>query len=69
MAGYTIIAQRQTIAPSPAGGMMQVQEITFKTEHGAVGKVEIPLAEFTPENVAKMVGDRVDVIDAVYKLG
>lgn len=69
MAGYSIIEQRQRMVTSPTGGLVQGMVVTFRTDHGTVSSVEIPMALYTPDNVAAEIGKVVDTIDAVHKLG
>ena len=69
MPDYTITAVEQTVEQSPTGGYVPAQKVYFRTSHGSAGFVVVPAAQFTPDRVAALVQERVDTIDAVYKLG
>lgn len=69
MVGYTIIGQTESVDRSPMGGLVDTWKVSFRTEHGTVGSVQVPKSMYSAETVAKLVQADADKIDAVWQLG
>lgn len=68
-ATFTITKQQQTQIIGPDGQLADAMRVEFlATNTNVAGSLEVPLADFTPEHVQQLVGDRVQVIDAVAAL-
>lgn len=66
--GWHVVSQvqRQTFG---AGGQLQtVMAVTFQTNHGVRGTVDVPLAMFTPDHVRDLIDAYVANIDGVHNL-
>jgi hypothetical protein len=66
---FTIVSQ-QPITDSTGGGtFVPAMEIRFTTKPSAVpGRVVIPLAQYTPDNVGKVVAQNAALIEQVQAL-
>lgn len=67
--GYRVTGQRQTSIIGDNGLVERVWEVTYRTDQGVVGQVDIPLSEYTADNVDKRIRQLVEVHDAVKQLG
>lgn len=66
---YTITAQQQVTDVSDVTNPIQAMRVSFKSAaNGVAGFVTIPLSDYTPSEVARLVGARVADIDAVHEL-
>lgn len=66
---YTVKGQRQTTIIGDNGQLVQVWEVTYRTASGVVGHVDIPLDQYTPDNVDAAIRPLVDVHSQVSQLG
>lgn len=66
--GWTINTQRQTQVLSGGGGFVPSVEVGFTTGAGVVGSVIVPLAQYTPDQVAALVDARAAQLDAIVGL-
>lgn len=66
---YRVTGQRQTSIIGDNGLVQRVWEITYRTDSGVVGQVDIPLDQYNAENVDKAIRGVVEVHDAVKQLG
>ena len=66
--GWKIVAQRQTTDLTPDGRFLDIMEVTFETDEGVTGKVNVPVSAYNPDNVAQLVSARAAAISAVHNL-
>ena len=67
---YTILGVKSTSMPNPiSGGYQPAYETTFKSDHGTIDRVLLPVDQSTPENVANAIQQKCAQIDAIYQLG
>lgn len=69
MLSYSITGQRHTTIIGDNGQLQEVMEVTFKTSTGVVSHVDIPLDQYTKDNVQSAVEARVSAIADVSTLG
>lgn len=67
--GYRVTGQRQTSIIGDNGNVVHVWEVTYKTDDGIVGRVDVPTGQYTADNVDKAIRANVEVHDAVAQLG
>ncbi len=60
------IAQRVRL--TPAGDFVEVYEVTFRTKAGIVARKDIPVEQFTPAEVERMLREEATKLDAVRRL-
>ena len=65
---WTVIGQRQTTALDATGSFVQVVEVTFQTEAGHVGRVNIPVDRYGVETARTAIDAYADKLDAVAQL-
>lgn len=66
---FKIEGQAPATRPSPTGGFVSVMEVTFTTKKsGITGRVDIPVNAYTPEEVAKVVGNQASLLEEVAAL-
>lgn len=57
---WTVTHQRQTNVPLPGQGLSPVIEVYFTiTKTGTNGTVDVPVAQYTADNVARLINERV----------
>lgn len=66
---FEVLSQRQYPKASPAGGFEQVMEVTFKAHCGGVGRVDIPVAEYSRAKVLEVVTPLADEMCAIADIG
>ncbi len=66
--GWQVIGQLQQQRLSETGRLEDVWEVTYRTEHGAVGTVRVPARQYEPEHVRQMIEAEVAKIAAVHEL-
>lgn len=67
--GYRVTGQRQTSIIGDNGNVESVWEVTYRTDSGVSGKIDVPLHQYTAEKVDEMIKRNVEVHDAVSRLG
>jgi len=68
-AAFTITNQKQGQIIGPDGVLIDSMRVEFTTTaSGVVGYIDVPLDQYTTENVSQLVGDRVAIIDQVQGL-
>lgn len=65
---WTVTDQRQMIVQNAAGQGVGGWRVTFRTRDGAVGYVDVPQSDYTPNKVAQMITDQAHTIVAVHGL-
>jgi hypothetical protein len=66
---YRIVAQTLQSARATDGSIVDVYEITFQSVNNAtIDRIRVPQAEYTPENVDRIIRERVERIDAIHNL-
>lgn len=66
---YKIIEQRPTVDLSAAGTSQEVMEIVFTTKpHNQPGRVRVPMSQYTPDEVARIVGEAAENIETIQNL-
>lgn len=68
MVKYEILGQAESVDKSPMGGLVDTWKVSFKTEHGTVGSVQVPKSMYSADVVARMIQAEADKIDAVWQL-
>lgn len=66
--GWTITGQTQSDELDGSGKFVSGINVLFRTQHGIDGKVWIPDAMYTPNNVRKEVAARAETMDRVQFL-
>jgi hypothetical protein len=66
---YTIDKQHMETEPDGQGGLHDVWKVHFTTPSGTKAHVSVPDSEYTAENVAATVNDKVSHIEQVHALG
>jgi hypothetical protein len=66
--GWKVTGQRQTIGQTADGAFGDVVEVTYTTDHGYTGRVQVPKAQYTADNVRRLIAAEVATIDAVHNL-
>lgn len=64
---WTVTGQRQTSVLAN-GQFEQAFVVTFKTASGVVSSVTVPVSQYNKDNVAKLIDEQVQHIDAVQGL-
>jgi len=64
---WVVTGQRQTSVLAN-GAFEQAFVVTFKTASGEVSSVTVPASQYNAANVAKLIGEQVEHIDAVQSL-
>ena len=64
---WQVVDQRQS-SILLGGSFQDAMIVTFRTAHGTTGTVTVPLSQYTPDNVARLIGERVAQLDAVHGL-
>lgn len=65
---FQITAQRQTQEITADGRVVPVMEVTFVTPTGTSASINVPIANYSPEYVAALVGDYAARIESVSAL-
>lgn len=66
---YTITAQQETLDVSDVTNPVRAMAVTFKSNaNGVTGTVRVPLTDYTPAEVNRLVAEYVANIDAVHGL-
>jgi len=63
-----ILSIQPRIEVTPAGDLMPVYQIRFKTEKGAFGVVNIPQEGFDTERAKEIIRERAAQLDALYEI-
>lgn len=66
---FTVVGQVQTSRANPAGGYLDVWQITFQTPQGETGNVYVPVAGYSAANVAAAITAAIATMDEVRSLG
>lgn len=66
--GYSITSQRQTTRITSGGRFEQVMEVHFRTSHGVDAYVDVPLSQYTADNVKQLIDAYVAAIAEVHTL-
>jgi hypothetical protein len=67
-ANYTVVSQKQTVSVAN-GTFTPVMQVTFTSNAtGAVGEVDVPLTQYSVDNVKALIEARVAIMDAVHAL-
>lgn len=65
---WAVTSQRQTTRITPGGRFEQVMEVHFRTAHGVDGYVDVPLSQYTADNVKEQIDGYVAAIGEVHNL-
>lgn len=65
---WTILNQEQVIAKLPDNTYGPVVRITYRTSMGLVRSTDVPVVAYTADNVAAVINNEVDEIEAVQNL-
>jgi hypothetical protein len=65
---WTVIGQQPDVGPNDAGIFVQGMTVTYRTRSGAVGKVFVPQAQFTADQVREIVNTAAGHSEAVANL-
>lgn len=66
--GWHVTSQAERTKQLPTGGFQNVVVVTFMTDAGTQGSVEVPKATFTADNVKAAIDNYVAHIGAVEGL-
>ena len=66
---WRVVGQRQTTVQSPSGGFDDAMLVSFKTTSGVSGSITVPLSQYTADNVATLIEQRVQAIEEVNATG
>ncbi|MGH3571180.1 MAG: hypothetical protein ACRDUW_05025 [Pseudonocardiaceae bacterium] len=64
---WQVVDQRQS-SILRGGSFQDAMVVVFTTASGVTGSVTVPTAQYTPDNVAKLISEKVAQIDAVHTL-
>lgn len=64
-----VTKQRQTTIIDPSGDLVDVMAVTFKTDKGVTGTIDVPLAQYNKANVERLVMERAATIDDIHGIG
>lgn len=64
---WQVVSQRQS-SVLVGGTFEDAMIVTFKTASGTTGSVTVPLSQYTADNVAQLIDQRVEAIDAVHAI-
>lgn len=64
---WQVTGQRQS-SLLQGGAFVDAMVVTFTTASGTTGQITVPLSQYTPANVHKLIAERVEAIDAVHSL-
>lgn len=67
-ATWKVTGQRQTSILSN-GSFESAMIVTFQTGSGVVSSVTVPLSQYAPANVNKLISEQAEAIEAVHALG
>ena len=66
---YTVTGQTPVTDLSPTGTFVPAMEITFTTKpSGVMGRVRVPLAQYTPDVVDHAISVQAELIEQVQAL-
>ena len=65
---WRVVGQRQTSILSPSGQFEDAFVITHKTGAGVQGSVTIPKAQYSQDNVKRLIDSEAAEVDAVHAL-
>lgn len=65
---WTVTSQRQTTQITSGGRFQDVMEIHFVTTQGVEGSVRVPLGQYNPDTVHRLISSYVENIDAIHNL-
>lgn len=66
--GWRVTGQRQTTDLGPGGTFQDVIEVTYALDSGTVGSVRVPKAQYTSDNVARLIEAEVAELRNVENL-
>lgn len=61
-----VTGQRQTTVIDASGQITPVMAVTFKTEKGIVGTVDVPLSQYNIDSVRQAVGAKAATLDGIH---
>jgi hypothetical protein len=66
---YSIVGQQQVLDASDVTNPHQAMQVTFRSAAtGVTGTVIVSLADYSPQEVNRLIAARVATIDAVHEL-
>lgn len=66
---YQITGQEKTQTLTPGGVFTDVWRVMFVTDNGTHSYIEVPLNEYTPGNVDRIIENELENIVGVHELG
>ena len=66
---YKVISQEKTQQLTPDGRFVDVWRVAFQDEAGHHSFIEVPVNEYTPANVDRLIEQELDTIMGVHELG
>lgn len=67
-AGTVVTGQIETVMPGPTGQFIPVMRVSFRTPSGAIGSVDVPMAQYSPDAVIEAIKAKAAAMEAVAKL-
>lgn len=67
-AGTVVTGQIETVMPGPSGRFEPVMRVSFRTPSGAVGSVDVPMAQYSPEAVIEAIKAKAATMETVANL-
>lgn len=65
---WRVVSQVETVAPDALGRVVPGVQVTFETATGLTGSVFVPRAQYSVENVRKLIVERVTLLHQVQNL-
>lgn len=66
---YKVTGQQEGLMLTPDGRTETAMSITFVVEPAGVTQtIQVPLAEYTVDNVDKLLSERADIVNGVHTL-
>ena len=67
-AATVITGQIETVMPGPTGQFQPVMRVSFRTPSGAIGSVDVPMTQYSPDAVIEAIKVKAAAMEAVSKL-
>jgi hypothetical protein len=63
-----VLSVQPRVDVTPAGDLIHVYHIRFRTEKGAIGSLQVPQDGFDPERVRELIREKAAQLDSLFEV-
>jgi hypothetical protein len=66
--GIEVLSVQPRVDVTPAGDLIHVYHIRFRTEKGAIGTLMVPQEGFDPDRVRELIREKAAQLDSLFEV-